>query len=64
MYCYYRVVNSNRVAELLSTDNSEWLELYATFTMIGILRGILKPRRMPIIMNVLYNQSCQICVIN
>ena len=46
----------------LPSYNSEWLELYAMFTTIGILRGILKPRRMPIIVNVAYNQSCQICV--
>ena len=32
----------------MPSDNSEWLELYATFTMIGILRGFRMPRRMPI----------------
>ena len=52
------------VSEHLPSDNSEWLELYATYTMIGILRGILKPRRLPFVVNVAYNQSCQICVIS
>ena len=38
----YRVVNNDRVSELFSFAiwNSEWLVLYATFTTIGILRGI------------------------